>query len=396
MSRTLEAIEASKTEIYEIAANAEAEVVRVKEALEDVRQETLEVIERVDRLSVQERQARVRLMEVSRDFGRYTEQDIKDAYEKAQNIQIELIKLRERERLLRYQRDELSRSLRRLEQTRERAERLMSQVGVVLNYLTKDLNNLSERLDEVQEFQRLRLRIIEAQEEERRRVAREIHDGPAQAMANIVMRADYCTRLYQIDPGKVVEELAALQQLVRSCLDEVRKIIFDLRPMALDDLGLVPALKRFLKQYEEQYGLAVEMVFFGQGERLEPAIEVALFRVIQEALNNVRKHAEASSVLVKVEVTPDIVNLLVRDNGRGFDVDAALGDAGRRGYGLTGMRERIALLKGQIKFRSAPGRGTNVIINVPLGNKLEEEDKTEKARGRRSKRSYDTRKAADR
>jgi len=360
-----------------------------------VRQETLEVIERVDRLNVQERKARLRLMEVSRDFGRYTEEDIKDAYEKAQTLQIELIKLREREKLLRYQRDELSRSLRRLEQTRERAERLMSQVSVILNYLARDLNSLSERLDEVQEFQRLRLRIIEAQEEERRRVAREIHDGPAQAMANIVMRADYCTRLYRIDPEKVVEELAALQQLVRSCLDEVRKIIFDLRPMALDDLGLVPALKRFLKQYEEQYGLAVEMVFFGQSERLAPPIEVSLFRVVQEALNNVRKHAQASRVLVKVEVTPGRVNLLVRDNGRGFDVESVLNGEERRGYGLTGMRERIALLRGQIKFRSVPGQGTSIIISVPLDHKSETEERTGgKQKGRR-KRPNDTRKAVD-
>lgn len=339
----------------------------------------MRVIERVDRLSSMEHKARVRLVDVSRDFGRYSEQDIKDAYENAQNIQIELIKLRERERSLRCRRDELSRSLRRLQQTRERAVRLMSQVGVVLNYLTKDLNDLSERLDEVQEFQRLRLKIIEAQEEERRRVAREIHDGPAQAMANIVMRADYCSRLYQIDPGKVVEELASLQDLVRSCLDEVRKIIFDLRPMVLDDLGLAPALKRFLEQYEEQYGLAVEMVFFGREQRLASALEVALFRVIQEALNNVRKHARAGNVLVKVEVAPDRVNLLIRDNGCGFNVDDVFTNRQRRGYGLTGMRERIALLQGQIRFQSVPGQGTSISINVPL-TKWEKSEPVEQMR----------------
>ncbi|MCL6449011.1 MAG: hypothetical protein K6U04_12825 [Armatimonadetes bacterium] len=245
IKETVKAIEKSKLQIYDIAENTRAEMSRVSDELREVKEEVAEVIKRVDKLTAAEKKARMRLMQVSKDFRKYTEKDIKDAYEEAHKLQVELITLRENEKLLRYRRNDLEISLRRLESTVARAEKLVSQVGVVLNFLSGGLQDLSSKIGELQQAQQMALSIIRAQEEERKRVAREIHDGPAQSMANIVMRAEFCLKLLELNPEKVRDELVALQKLVRLSLQDVRKIIFDLRPMVLDDLGLADKVRIF-------------------------------------------------------------------------------------------------------------------------------------------------------
>ncbi len=365
VNETLKVIESSKEQILEIAENARTEVERVRLELEEITRETRELIGRVDRLEQEEREARIRLMEVSRDFSRYTEEDIKASYEKAQTLQIELIKLREQEKTLRFRRDHLERSKKRLENTRQRAEALVSQVGVVLNYLGKDLSDLSGRLEEVMQFQRVRFHIIEAMEEERRRVAREIHDGPAQAMANIVLRADFCSRLINHETEKLPDELLTLQNLVRACLREIRKIIFDLRPMVLDDLGLVPAVKKFAERFQNENNIRVDLSVIGKAERLPRVVEVALFRIIQECLNNVGKHSGASNVVIRIELLKHRINLLIKDDGCGFSVDEVLTDNKGERYGLVGMRERVMLLKGEINISSEPSKGTSISVTAP-------------------------------
>lgn len=366
IKETLEAIERSKNQIYDIAENSRLEVYRVSRELAEVKNEVAGVIKQVDQLALLEKNARVRLMEVSKDFQSYTEKDIKDAYEQAYALQVELIKLQEREKLLRYRRDHLETSLRRLTTTVKRAEKLVSQVGVVFNYLGGGLDELGTKIGEFHQAQQMALSIIKAQEEERKRVAREIHDGPAQSMANIVMRAEFCQKLLDIHPEKVREELIALQDLVRLSLTDVRKIIFDLRPMVLDDLGLAPAIKRYLADYKEQYGIQMEFLFMGQQRRLDSSIEVALFRIIQEAVNNIRKHAKARNAVVKMELLTQKVNIHVKDDGIGFDLDKVLADKKRDGYGLIGMRERVQLLEGEFNIFTAPNRGTSIGISVPI------------------------------
>jgi len=366
VKETLEAIERSKNQIYDIAENSRLEVIRVSQELAEVKDEVAEVIKQVDKKVFLEKKARIRLMEVSKDFQRYTEKDIKEAYDQAYQLQVELIKWQEKEKLLRYRRDHLETSLRRLCATVERAEKLVSQVGVVLNYLGGGLQDLGSKIGEVHQAQQMALSIIRAQEEERKRVAREIHDGPAQSMANIVMRAEFCQKLLDMHPEKVRDELVALQDLVRSSLTDVRKIIFDLRPMVLDDLGLAPAIKRYLSEYKEQYGVQIEFLFIGQQQRLESSIEVALFRIIQEAVNNVRKHAKARNATVKIEMLPEKVNINIKDDGIGFDLSKVMTDKERDGYGLIGIRERVQLLEGEFNISTAPGRGTSIGISVPV------------------------------
>jgi two-component system sensor histidine kinase DegS len=359
-------IKKSQDQIYDITENTRREYTHIKEELEKVQLSVTRLIDRVDKLSIREKKARLHLMEVSRNFNRYTENDIKRAYDQAQKMQVELAILREQEQVLRDKRNDLERSLRRLQDMLNKAENMMSHLGVVFKYLSENMASISSQIEELHKIQQLGISIIKAQEEERKRVAREIHDGPAQLLANIVMRAEYILKLMNVNPGAVKEELTNLQQLVRQSLQDVRKIIFDLRPMVLDDLGLVPALNRYIEDYKKQYKINAELVFFGKQERLPPATEIALFRVVQEALNNVHKHARAGHVLVKMEQLSDKVTIRIKDDGRGFDPESIEQSKNRECYGLINMRERVQILKGEFKINSSPGMGTVITLTIPV------------------------------
>lgn len=366
IKETLESIERGKLQLYDIAENSMEELARVKKELTDVKNEVGAIIKQADKLAVEEKKARLRLMQVSKDFHKYTEKNIKEAYDTAYLLQLDLVKAREQEKLLVYRRNHLEVSLRRLQDTANRAEKLVSQMGVVLNFLSGGLRDLNTKITELQKAQDMAFSIIKAQEEERKRVAREIHDGPAQSMANIVMRAEFCLKLLDMSPEKVRDELISLQNIVRISLMDVRKIIFDLRPMVLDDLGLAPAIKRYISNYKEQYGLQVEFLFFGQQTRLDSSVEVALFRIVQEIVSNIHKHACAKNSVVKIEMLNNRVNIQVRDDGKGFDLEKVMSNKEREGYGLIGMQERVQLLNGDINIVTAPGKGTSISISVPL------------------------------
>ncbi|ABO50624.1 histidine kinase [Desulforamulus reducens MI-1] len=366
IKETISVIEKSKEQIYYIAESAHLEWQRVENEIKQTKYQLGKIIDEVNKLEIEERRARVRLMEVSRDFDRYNEAAIKQAYEQAQVTQLRLVMLREEEKTLRFKRDHLEISLKRMKDTADRAEKLVSQVGVALQYLSKDLSGVSEKLTNLHDMQQLGISIIRAQEEERKRVAREIHDGPAQSMANIVMRAEFCLKLLEMNPSMVGNELVSLQQLVRQSLQDVRKIIFDLRPMVLDDLGLIPAVKRYLEDYKVQNNISADFVFIGKEQRFDASMEVAVFRIIQEALINIKKHAAARHVLIKMELISSRINVYIKDDGCGFVVGHIKPRGDGSGYGLLGMRERIQLLKGTLSINSTPGKGTELNFSLPL------------------------------
>lgn len=363
VKNTIKAIEKGKDQIFDIYEAARNEMENVKKDVERVKQETADIIFKVDELEKRERRSRLRLMEVSRNFRIYKEEDIRKAYEEAKNLQVELAVAREHEQNLRHQRDDLEIRLRTLKDTVDKAENMVSQVGVAMGYLGNQMGNVVTHIESLQQSQIFGARIIQAQEEERRRVAREIHDGPAQSMANVVFRAEVCERLVDIDIERAKTELRDLREQVRSCLKETRKIIFDLRPMTLDDLGLAPTVKRFLDTMKERSGIAVDIRIIGEEKRLDSYVEIGLFRIIQEALNNVDKHAEADNVRVVIEFRSGFVSAVVEDDGKGFDNAEHVGN---ENFGLLGMRERMHSLGGELAIKSQTGQGTKVLIKVPL------------------------------
>ncbi|MGD7093615.1 two-component sensor histidine kinase DegS [Bacillus subtilis] len=369
LMKMLKTVDGSKDEVFQIGEQSRQQYEQLVEELKQIKQQVYEVIELGDKLEVQTRHARNRLSEVSRNFHRFSEEEIRNAYEKAHKLQVELTMIQQREKQLRERRDDLERRLLGLQEIIERSESLVSQITVVLNYLNQDLREVGLLLADAQAKQDFGLRIIEAQEEERKRVSREIHDGPAQMLANVMMRSELIERIFR-DRGAEdgFQEIKNLRQNVRNALYEVRRIIYDLRPMALDDLGLIPTLRKYLYTTEEYNGkVKIHFQCIGETEdqRLAPQFEVALFRLAQEAVSNALKHSESEEITVKVEITKDFVILMIKDNGKGFDLREAK-EKKNKSFGLLGMKERVDLLEGTMTIDSKIGLGTFIMIKVPL------------------------------
>ncbi|MFC8029081.1 two-component sensor histidine kinase DegS [Bacillus velezensis] len=369
LMKMLKTVDGSKDEVFQIGEQSRQQYEQLVEELKQIKQQVYEVVELGDKLEVHTRHARNRLSEVSRNFHKFSEEEIRNAYEKAHKLQVELTMIQQREKQLRERRDDLERRLLGLQEIIERSESLVSQITVVLNYLNQDLRQVGLLLADAQAKQDFGLRIIEAQEEERKRVSREIHDGPAQMLANVMMRSELIERIFR-DRGTEdgFQEIRNLRQNVRNALYEVRRIIYDLRPMALDDLGLIPTLRKYLYTTEEYNGkvkIHFQCIGDTENQRLAPQFEVALFRLAQEAVTNALKHSESEEITVKVEVTADFVVLIIKDNGKGFDIKDAK-QKKNKSFGLLGMKERVDLLEGTITIDSKIGLGTFIMIKVPL------------------------------
>ena len=354
-----------KNEVYRLSEDARQEYQQIKEELEVLKGKVLETIEQGDKLETQARLARKRLSDVSRHFQIYSEPEVKDAYEKAHELQTKLLMNQQSEYQLRNRRDELERRLLTLEETIKRADHLVGQISVVLNYLTSDLKQVGEIVEDAIQKEYFGFRIIEAQEEERKRLSREIHDGPAQMLANVMMRSELIDRIYRERSAKeAMEEIRDLRKMVRSALYEVRRIIYDLRPMALDDLGLIPTLRKYLDTIEDynEGKPRITFISIGQEKRTASKLEVALFRLVQEAVTNALKHADATEIQVKIEFNNEHAILLVKDDGCGFDQE----EKKENSFGLIGMKERVDLLDGTISVHSKINQGTLVMIKVPI------------------------------
>jgi signal transduction histidine kinase len=202
-------------------------------------------------------------------------------------------------------------------------------------------------------------------EDERMRIARDMHDGPAQLLANLVLKAEIVERVFDLDREAAISELEDFKATARVALEETRKLIFDLRPMTLDDLGLVPTLRKFVVDFERTSGIRTRLNLVGAERRLPRDLEAALFRIVQEAMTNARKHSGGDTVDVTVTIAPKRVVASVRDNGRGFDVAAAQERSEQREHlGLVSMRERAGLENGVLDITSLPGQGTQVRVSL--------------------------------
>ncbi|MEJ9229503.1 sensor histidine kinase [Peribacillus butanolivorans] len=353
----------SKDEVFDIGEQCRKDFESLTKELDDVKIRVAIVITDSDALDSKARFARKRLSEVSMHFNHFSEEQVRDAYERAHKLQVDLQINRQLEKELRNRRDELELRLRGLQQTIDKAVHLVSQISVVQNYLTQDLKFVGEALQEAKRKQDFGLKIIEAQEQERKKLSREIHDGPAQMLANVMMRSDLIERVQrERGPDEALVEIRSLKVMVRNALYEVRRIIYDLRPMALDDLGLVPTLRKYLQTTEDyNTGVHLNFVNLGQVKRLPSDMEVALFRLVQEAVQNSLKHAEPKQVQVKLSISKEMVTVVVKDDGKGFD--SSIQKEGS--FGLVGMRERVELLEGEMTIDSQPGAGALVFIQIP-------------------------------
>ena len=259
----------------------------------------------------------------------------------------------------RLQREELQRAKDELERrVEERTSELQEMAGLLLE-------EAKERRAAEGRVRELLRRVIDTQEIERRRIARDLHDNLGQRLTALRLKLEALMGKCAGRPG-LCEEVGRAQEMLRQLDSEVDFIAWELRPAGLDEVGLAAALENFVREWSEHYGLKADYQSTGLGgSRLAPEVEVNLYRIMQEALNNVYKHAAASRVGVLVERRDDQLVLIVEDDGRGITQDGA---ADRdRGMGLLSMRERAAQVGGTLEIESAPGAGTTVYARVPTG-----------------------------
>jgi two-component system sensor histidine kinase DegS len=207
--------------------------------------------------------------------------------------------------------------------------------------------------------------IIQAQEAERGRLARQMHDGPAQALSNFILQAEIAMRLFDVDQAKAKEELIDVKSAASSTFQKVRDFIFNLRPMMLDDLGLVPTLSRYVETFKEQSGIEVRLVSTGMEQRFEPYLEVMVFRAIQELLSNIVNHSQASQVIIQMDSSPTGVRVSIEDNGKGFDVENVIE---KGGMGLKVIHDRVQMLGGTMEIHSSVGHGAHILFQIPTTN----------------------------
>ncbi len=203
--------------------------------------------------------------------------------------------------------------------------------------------------------------LVNAQETERQRLSRQMHDGPAQALSNFILQAEIAMRLMEIDANQARDELNNLKSSAMGTFQKVRNFIFELRPMMLDDLGLAPTIRRYADAFKEQTGMDVSVTITGNERRLQPYLEVMLFRAVQELLGNAARHGDATQVKVLMDMGEDRVRVSVDDNGKGFDADAYSQSAS---LGLKLIRERAEMLGGNFEMDSQPGKGARISFTV--------------------------------
>jgi two-component system sensor histidine kinase DegS len=205
--------------------------------------------------------------------------------------------------------------------------------------------------------------LVNAQEAERQRLSRQMHDGPAQALSNFILQTEIAMRLLDVDPAQAKDELGNLKAAAMGTFQKVRNFIFELRPMMLDDLGLIPTIRRYADAFKEQTGLDVNVTVTGDDRRLEPYVEVMVFRAVQELMGNAARHSQATLLKLNVDLTADLIRVSVDDNGKGFDSDSVQEG---QSLGIKLIRERTEMLGGTFEIDSAVGKGTRVMFSLPV------------------------------
>ena len=217
-----------------------------------------------------------------------------------------------------------------------------------------------------EDLRQLSNKVLHVQEEERTRISRELHDDVGQALTAINVNLAILRKSDLNNPAELRKRIADTQQLLKQTMDTVHHFAAELRPSVLDDLGLIPALRSYAKDYSERTRIKVSFVADPVAEELDRAKKTIFFRVTQESLTNVAKHAGAKNVEVSIQRIGPLLRLCVKDDGKSFQVATAISGKGRKRLGLVGMQERVRLANGTLVIESAPGKGTTIRAEIPL------------------------------
>ncbi len=261
-----------------------------------------------------------------------------------------------------------------LADSNQRLKREITQRKAVEESLRSSERHYSQLLEQSHHLQgQLRLlsrQLLLAQEEERKRISRELHDEIAQTLTGINVRLAALKIEASHNTKGLQNKISSTQRMVEKSVDIIHRFARDLRPTVLDDLGVIPALHAFMKEFARQTGIHIHFTTFTSGriERLDTVTRTVLYRVAQEALTNVGRHARASQVDVSIRKLPRAVGLTIEDNGRSFQVERVLRAKRNKRLGLLGMRERVEMVGGRLRIESAPGQGTTIHAEIPFTN----------------------------
>lgn len=300
----------------------------------------------VSKLSQRNAAITTHIQQVQNQLDRMPPQEIKNAYDSALDAQQRLFVMRGQLEKLQSEKAHLDRFRSTLERARAMAAGSLASASA---------GGTKSPLASVE-------MLVNAQETERQRLSRQMHDGPAQALSNFILQTEIAMRLLDVDSGQARDELNNLKTSAMGTFQKVRNFIFELRPMMLDDLGLVPTVRRYADAFKEQTSLDVTVTVTGSERRLEPYLEVMLFRAIQEVLGNAARHSQATLVKVALDMGEDRVRVSIDDNGKGFDAESVLQG---NSLGLKLIQERAEMLGGILEVDSAIGKGSRISFAVP-------------------------------
>lgn len=292
------------------------------------------------------------LQQVQAQIDTIPRNDLRMAYNSALDAQQRLLVMRGQIEKLQNDQQSLQRLIAFLEKARE-----FLQEGHEPSRSTRAVRGGSAMLE----------KLINAQEAERQRLSKQMHDGPAQALSNFIVQAEIATRLFEIDPAKAKEELENLKSAAMSTFQKVRLFITGLRPMMLDDLGLVPTLKRYVDSFKEETGADAKIIVKGTERRFEPFVEVMIFRAVQELTSNAVRHNQdlpaKPQISIQVIIDDSLIRVVVSDNGKGFNPEEM---ADGSGLGLKLIRERVEMLGGYFEIDSSAGQGARATFQIPI------------------------------
>ena len=287
------------------------------------------------------------LQKVQSQFERLPREEIRSAYDAALDAQQRLFVIRGQ--------------VEKLQSDKKHLQRQIELLEFIDSNLSEEQIEISDISDAGEEKYLLEM-LVQAQEAERQRLSRQMHDGPAQALSNLILETEIAMRLFDVNKEQAYEELGSLKDSATKTFQQVRDFIFELRPMMLDDLGLIPTIKKYTSALQENTDVKIRLGVTGIERRMEPFLEVMIFRAIQELLRNALTHSQASEIDVKIDVGESSVTVNVEDNGIGFDPDNLEED---KGMGLKLISERVEMTEGKFELDSQIGKRTHVFFQVP-------------------------------
>lgn len=348
---TFETDMSNQNQLQVFLRQTETDIEQMKNELEEVELMTEQSQLEVEKLVQRNSSITAHLQQIQSNFDTMPRPDIRATYDAALESQQRLFVMRGQLEKLQSDKQHLERTITQLESFLD----LMSN-GVTLpggGSGTRISSATTEKLEMV----------VQAQEAERQRLSQQMHDGPAQALSNFILQTEIAMKLFDVDQMRARQELESLKSAATATFQKVRDFIVELRPMMLDDLGLVPTLRRYVDSYQEQSGMDIRLNVMGNEQRFESYIEVMVFRSVQELISTAARQNQATQAKILLDITPSSINVTVEDNGKGFDI-TVLDE--REGMGLKLIKDRTEMLGGEFEVNSITGEGTRFHYSVPL------------------------------